>query len=130
MKHLLNKNGVYYLSDDVNTSNGHTRKVTGDYKPSKDNMPHNKFKNSIVLYGRYSCPYCIATLDFLKTKPELYKRTIFVEVDIVGEPLFKKNKLLELLKNDIGNHTTVPIVFDKGKFIGGSSDTKEYFSKK
>lgn len=130
MKNLLNKKGIYYLSDDVSDVNGQTLKVTGDYKPTKDNMPHIRFKTNIVLYGRYSCPYCIATVDFLKTKEDLYKRTIFIEVDMANEPLFKKSKLLEILKPEIGTHSTVPLVFDKGKFIGGSSDTKDYFSKK
>jgi glutaredoxin len=127
MKNLIKKNNVFYLSDDTNTKNGITRKVTNDYKITSDQMPHVRFKNYIVIYGRYTCPYCIGLIDFLKTKPELYKKTIFVEVDMDQEPMLKKNKLLEILHKDIGSHTTVPIVYDKGKFIGGSSDAKTYF---
>lgn len=128
MKNLIKKNNVFYLSDDSNTNNGMTRKVSNDYTITSDNMPHTRFKNYIVIYGRYTCPYCIGFVDFLKTKPELYKKTIFVEVDMESEPMLKKSKLLELLKNEIDNHSTVPIVFDKGKFIGGSSDAKTHFS--
>jgi protein-disulfide isomerase len=80
MKNLINKEGVYYLTDDTSIKDGKTRKVSGDYKITKDNMPHIKFKNNIVLYGRYTCPYCIATVDFLKSKPDLFKKTIFVEI--------------------------------------------------
>jgi len=128
MKNLIKKNNIFYLTDDTNIKNGMTRKVSGDYTITNDNLPHHRFKIYIVIYGRYTCPYCIGLVDYLKTKPELYKKTIFVEVDMDNEPLLKKNKLLELLKNDIDSHTTVPIVFDKGKFIGGSSDVKLYFS--
>lgn len=129
MKNLINKDGIYYLSDDTSIKDGKTRKVSGDYKLTKDNMPHIKFKNNIVIYGRYTCPYCIATVDFLKLKPDLFKKTIFIEVDMAGEPMLKKNKILDSLKTDIGSHSTVPIIFDKTKFIGGSTDAKEYFAK-
>jgi glutaredoxin len=128
MKNLIKKNNVFYLSDDTNTKNGITRKVTNDYKITSDQMPHVRFKNYIVIYGRYTCPYCIGLIDFFKTKPELDRKTIFVEVDMDQEPMLKKSKLLETLKNEIGAHSTVPIVFDKGKFIGGSTDTKLYYS--
>jgi len=128
MKNLIKKNNIFYLTDDTNTKNGMTRKVSGDYIITYDNLPHQRFKNYIVIYGRYTCPYCIGLVDYLKTNLELYKKTIFVEVDMDNEPILKKNKLLDLLKNEISNHSTVPIVFDKGKYIGGSSDAKSHFS--
>jgi len=127
MKNLICKKGVYYLSDDKGTVNGTSKKVTDNNIANTDNIPNKRFKSSIVIYGRYTCPYCIALVELLKTKPALDKRTVFVEVDMADEPLFKKTKLLKLLKTDIANHTTVPIVFDKGKFVGGSSDAKIYF---
>lgn len=127
MKNLICKKGLYYLSDDSNTVNGISKKVSGDWAPSIDNMPNTRFKTNIVIYGRYTCPYCISLIDFLKTKPALDKKAIFVEVDMEDVPLFKKGKLLDVLKLDISGHATVPIVFDKGKFIGGSSEAKLYF---
>ena len=77
MKNLIKKNNVFYLSDDNNFKNGITRKVSNDYTITTDHMPHVRFKNYIVIYGRYTCPYCIGLNDFLKTKPELDKKTIF-----------------------------------------------------
>lgn len=127
MKNLLLKSGKYYLCDDSTVANGKSCIVTNDWVPTKTNMPHKHFKDSIVLYGRYTCPYCIGLVDYLKTKPALYKRLIFVEVDMPDEPLFKKPVLLDILKSEIKMHSTVPIVFDKGKFIGGSDDAKNYF---
>ena len=127
MKNLIFKKDKFYLCDDINTPDGKSCIIADNLYPTKANMPHKHFKDSIIIYGRYTCPYCIGLIDFLKTKPTLYKRTIFIEVDMHDVPLFKKQSLLDALKTEINNHTTVPIVFDKGKFIGGSSDAKNYF---
>ena len=44
---------------------------------------------------------------------------------------FSKSNLLTILKSNDKtfkkNHNTVPIVFYKGEFIGGSDDSKKYF---
>ena len=42
----------------------------------------------------------------------------------------QKTNLLKILASDKTfnkSHTTVPIVFNKGEFIGGSDDSKTYF---
>lgn len=132
MKNLIFKNELFYLADDDNKTNGQTKSVSGyNLKTiSKTNMPHQYFNKKIVIYGRYTCPYCIGILDYLKKKPTLYKKTIFV--DIEGEPsdFVSKTKLLSILASDKTfnkSHSTVPIVFDKGVFIGGSDKSQEYF---
>ena len=117
MKTLIYKNDTYYLSDDPSYSKGHTRILK--YKASRDEMPHQHFMDYIVVYGRPTCPYCIKTFELLKKKK---KKFIFVEVDSEPSELFSKTALLDILKNEIKGQSTVPIVFDKGKFIGGSSD--------
>lgn len=129
MKKFETIKGEFYLIDELNKPKGKTH-IT-NYVPTAQNMPHQYFRNDyIVIYGRSSCPYCQGILSFLKDeKPELYEKTIFVEID-TGVKLLEKSKLLEVLKKDIKKHNTVPMVFDHGKFIGGSSDAKEYFSKK
>ena len=81
MKNLIYKNEKYYLCDEISNTQGKTCMIT-KYIATKDNMPHMKFnKKRIVIYGRSTCPYCIGILDFLRKKPELYKKIIFVEID-------------------------------------------------
>ena len=127
MKNLIYKNEKYYLCDEISNPLGKTCAVT-KYVATKDNMPHIQFsKRRIVIYGRSTCPYCIGILDFLRKKPTLYKKVIFVEIDSEPSELFSKSKLLNILKNDINGHSTVPMVFDKGVFIGGSDKAKEFY---
>jgi glutaredoxin len=122
MKTLIYKDNTYYLSDDSSEPKGKTRILK--YIPSKEEMPHKHFKDYIVVYGRLTCPYCIKTFELLKQKK---KKFIFVEVDSQPNELFAKSILLDILKDEINTQTTVPIVFDKGKFVGGASDSEKYF---
>jgi glutaredoxin len=55
------------------------------------------------------------------------RKYIFVEVDSEPSNLFGKDALLGILGTDIKGQTTVPIVFDKGKFVGGASESEKYF---
>ena len=121
MKRLLYKNGTYYMSDDVNEPQGKSRILK--YTASANNMPHKHFSSYVVVYGRSTCPYCIKTIELLKK----YPKSLFVEIDSEPMKLFGKSNLLEILKAEIGGHSTVPIVFDKGKFVGGASDAETHF---
>ena len=121
MKKLIYKNGTYYISDDENDSRGQTRIIS--YKANSKDMPHKQFNDYVVVYGRNTCPYCIKTIDLLKS----YPNALFVEIDTEPNELFSKSKLLNILKPDIQNHTTVPIIFDKGTFLGGASEAETYF---
>ena len=85
---------------------------------SKKNMPHKYFKDHIVIYGRYTCPYCQNAIELLKKNPKV----IFVEVDTEPMKYLGKANLVTILKAEIGNHTTVPMIFKDGIFIGGSSE--------
>ena len=128
MKNLIFKNDRYYFCDELSNPQGKTCLIT-KYVESKENMPHVQFsKRRIVIYGRSTCPYCIGLLDFLRKKPALYKKVIFVEIDTEPSNLFSKSNLLSILSPKIGNHSTVPIVFYKGEFIGGADDSKKYFA--
>ena len=128
MKNLIYKNDKYYLCDEISNPLGKTCMIT-KYVATKDNMPHQQFsKRRIVIYGRSTCPYCIGILDFLRKKNTLYKNVIFIEIDSEPSELFSKSKLLNILKNDINGHSTVPMVFNKGVFIGGSDKAKEHFA--
>ena len=137
MKYLIYKNNTYYISDaispdsalthtnNINKGKGKTR-ILSKYIASSKDMPHKHFaKKYVVIYGRSTCPYCIKTINLLETKPNIH--TLFIEIDTEPHNLFNKSALLNILKPEILNHSTVPIVFDKGKFIGGSSDAETYF---
>jgi glutaredoxin len=121
MKKLIYKNDIYYISDDVSDTKGKSRILK--YKPTSDEMPHKHFSKYIVIYGRHTCPYCIKTIELLKK----HSKVLFVEIDVEPTQLFAKQHLLEILKAEIGGHSTVPIVFDKGVFIGGASDVEKHF---
>jgi glutaredoxin len=133
MKYLIYKNDLIYLSDEVEDANGQTRSVSGYNAKtlSNTNMPHQYFNKKIVIYGRFTCPYCIGILDYFKEKPLLNKKVIFVDIEAEPSKFVSKSNLLSILKSNETTfkktHTTVPIVFYKGEFIGGSDDTKKYF---
>jgi glutaredoxin len=133
MKYLIYKNDLIYLSDEDEDANGQTRSVSGYNAKtlSNTNMPQQYFNKKIVIYGRNSCPYCIGILDYFKEKPLLNKKVIFVDIEAEPSKFFSKSNLLNILKSNEATfkktHTTVPIVFYKGEFIGGSDDTKKYF---
>ena len=131
MKNLIYKNEKYYLCDEKGATNGQTC-VVSKYIVSKTNMPHKKFKNKIVIYARPTCPYCIGLIDFLKKNNNntgFYDKIIYIEVDSESQnDIFSKNNILKNLQTEIKTHSTVPIVFYKGEFIGGSDKSKEYFA--
>ena len=138
MKTLIYKDKQFYLCDDIENKQGQTCIVSA-YEPSPTNMPHKQFNsknnntntNTIVMYARPTCPHCIGFIDFLKQnnkKTHYYDNLIYVEVDSDSpKKLFSKKNILENLNKEIGDHSTVPIVFYKGKFIGGADKSKEYF---
>ena len=113
---------TYYLSDEATDPKGKTRILK--YKPTPQEMPHIHFREYVVVYGRLTCPYCQKTFSLLEKKKRKY---IFVEVDSEPSNLFGKDALLEILGAEIKGQTTVPIVFDKGQFVGGASDSEKYF---
>ena len=130
------KESFFCLSDEVNNSSDNDsnsnkknicKSYLTEYKISKNNMPHKFFKDNIVIYGRKTCPYCQDAINYLKSKPKYSDKIIFVLLDSEPSTFFSKVNLLDILKNEIGGHTTVPMTFYKGKFIGGCDDTKEYF---
>lgn len=122
MKKLIYRNGIYYLSDEASDPKGKTHILK--YKPSTAEMPHTHFRDYVVVYGRLTCPYCQKTFNLLEKKNRKY---IFVEIDSEPQDIFGKNALLAKLGDSIKGQSTVPIVFDKGKFIGGASDSEKYF---
>lgn len=123
MKKFFYKDNVFYLEDAISKSssnNNNTGKthILRSYKMTKKNMPHKYFKDHIVIYGRYTCPYCQNTIEMLKKNTKV----IFVEVDTEPMKYLGKSNLVGILNAELKGHTTVPMVFKDGKFIGGSSE--------
>jgi glutaredoxin len=124
MKKLIYRQSedTYYLSDESSDPKGKTHILK--YKASPEEMPHKHFREYVVVYGRLTCPYCQKTFNLLEQKKRKY---IFVEVDSEPSNLFEKEALLGILGANIKGQTTVPIVFDKGKFVGGASESEKHF---
>ena len=124
MKKLIYRqsNDTYYLSDESSDPKGKTRILK--YKACHEEMPHTHFREYVVVYGRLTCPYCQKTFNLLEKKK---RKFIFVELDSEPSNLFGKDALLGILGADIKGQTTVPIVFDKGKFVGGASESEKHF---
>ena len=110
---------------DSNGDDDDTHNDTNDTNDTNDN-------NIIFLYARSSCPHCIGFVKYLKKynkNTKFYDNLIYVEVD--GDSpknIFSKKNILKHLNKEIGDHTTVPIIFYQGKFIGGADKSKEFFN--
>jgi glutaredoxin len=98
---------------------------------NNNNSNNSKNTNNVwVLYGRTGCPFClesIRTLTNLIKKPK-NKNDEFIFIDNENTK-YTKNSIVKDLKNDIGNHNTVPIIFCNNKFIGGNSDLHNYLQQ-
>ena len=131
MKTLIYKNEQFWLCDEKGSKKGKTC-VVANYNASSKNMPHKQFKTNIVVYARTQCPYCVSLVKFLKKDNKTtgyYDNLIYIKVDSESpNDLFSKYNLFNILKKDINDHETVPVVFHNSKFIGGSDDSQIYFA--
>lgn len=84
----------------------------------------NKSNQIWVLYGKTSCPFCKSSIRLLSKiiKPE----DEFIFIDIENTQKYNKSSVLLNLKKVIGDHNTVPIIFQNNKFIGGNSELQSY----
>lgn len=77
-------------------------------------------KGQWEIYGRDTCPYTRRAIDYAKNIPW----------DVVFHDMLKMNisaqQLIQKLKGKIGNHSTVPMIFDhQNNFIGGFSELNQ-----
>ena len=88
-----------------------------------------KDKNIFIIFYSSSCKFCVDAINLLKTNNLSFKG---YNIDNIKG---NKNRLLHYLKQQKTitsfneNHKTIPIIFYKGKFIGGCSDLKLYLDK-
>ncbi len=91
---------------------------------------YSKINNNdyYVVFGLSTCIYCNKTKIFLENNNIKYK---YYSIDDFKDLFFKNfvklaNNYPELNINS--NHTTVPVIFYKKKFIGGYTDLVNRFS--
>jgi glutaredoxin len=86
-------------------------------------------KNKIlVLYGRDSCPFCKSSIRLINSILDKKDEFIYINIELVSK--YDKNTVTSNLKDIIGNHKTVPIIFCNDEFIGGNSELNKYLQKK
>lgn len=81
--------------------------------------------NPIVIFGSSQCIFCERALSLVKMRKHFY-------VDIVKyahDNDMTVNDIMTILSKKTDNYKYIPIVFIKGKFIGGYTELKENLMK-
>ena len=83
------------------------------------------FKTGFTVYSKSGCPNCT------KVKKLLTEKTVFfVEIDCDDYIIEDKEKFLLFIKERANKeYKTFPMVFNDGNFIGGFTETQDYFNK-
>ena len=94
------------------------------------NKKIQKYKDNnifIIFYSEW-CPFCKNTFKLLNKYKKSFKG---YDIDKLGgkDVLINKLKLEKDITGYDTNHTTRPIIFYKGKFIGGFSDLKSFIEE-
>ena len=82
------------------------------------NLPYPKTDVKYMIYGINSCPYCRRAKDALKNS-RYAKKSMYLDITPYKEYVlqhFRANGLIP------GDYRMVPVVFRKGKFIGGCTE--------
>jgi glutaredoxin len=84
--------------------------------------PHS---NNFTVYTKSNCVYCLKLKQLLKDYD-----INFIEVNCDEYLTENKNIFLLFIKSITNkNYNTFPMVFDKGVFIGGFTETNKYLEK-
>lgn len=74
-----------------------------------------------VIYYSYDCPFCLKALQLLKDNHAAYEAIEITDLQ----------NTLKLLGNKLpSSHKTKPIIFLRGKFLGGYTQLAEYYKRK
>jgi glutaredoxin len=78
-----------------------------------------------TIYSKNGCSYCTKVKALL-----MEKEIFFLDVNCDEYLINNREEFLSFIK-EIANkeHRTFPMVFKDGKFIGGFTETREYFDK-
>ena len=83
------------------------------------------FKTDFTVYSKSGCPNCTKVKKLL-----IEKKVFFVEIDCDDYIIEDKEKFLLFIKERANKeYKTFPMVFNDGNFIGGFTETQDYFNK-
>lgn len=82
-------------------------------------MPLPTSDSSWLMYGADWCGFCIKAKEELAKKEE---KSTYVDVDKYGGG----TKVKHILKDRVGSHNTIPMIFLNEKFIGGYNELRTY----
>lgn len=83
--------------------------------------------DKFIIFGMSHCPYTINSVKYLKNKGINYK---YYKIDKYYNDFFNLLNKLSNKYNELDidiNHKTIPIIFNKKKFIGGYSELIKMF---
>ena len=83
------------------------------------------FKTGFTVYSKSGCPNCTKVKKLL-----IEKKVFFVDIDCDDYIIEDKEKFLLFIKERANKeYKTFPMVFNDGNFIGGFTETQDYFNK-
>lgn len=83
------------------------------------------FKIGFTVYSKSGCPNCTKVKKLL-----IEKKLLFVEIDCDDYIIEDKEKFLLFIKERVNKeYKTFPMVFNDGNFVGGFTETQDYFNK-
>lgn len=81
----------------------------------------------IIFYSKW-CPYCVEAITVLKSNNKLFKGYNIDKMSLNISDLLECFVNNKNVINFNPNHKTRPIIFYRGKFIGGLSDLKLFLN--
>ena len=92
-----------------------------EVKNKMDKVPTPKMKEgTITIYGLKTCPYTRKAVGLMSSND------VFINIEDYGT----KDEFVDLFKIYIGDHTTVPVVFEGARFIGGCEEFENHLKTK
>ena len=89
---------------------------------SSQNIPKPN-ETEWVIYTKAGCPYCSKAMELLKSQNSSAQVTKFEMTSS------NKQSVYTLIDSLTSSYRYYPIIFHKGKFVGGFSDLKKYLNK-
>ena len=83
------------------------------------------FKTGFTVYSKSGCPNCTKVKKLL-----IEKKVFFVDIDCDDYIIEDKENFLLFIKERANKeYKTFPMVFNDGNFVGGFTETQDYFNK-
>ena len=83
------------------------------------------FKTGFTVYSKSGCPNCTKVKNLLAEK-----KVFFVVIDCDDYIIEDKENFLLFIKERANKeYKTFPMIFNDGNFVGGFTETQDYFNK-